>query len=272
MPRDSNGIYSLPEGYEAETGQTIEASQHNPPLEDIASALTLSLPRNGTAAMTGNLPMGGNKVTGLGTPTANTDAATKAYVDSATSFDPSAYVAMTGDQTISGVKTFNSIPVGPSSDPASANQLTRKSYVDAQVATKANDSAVVHNTGAETVAGVKTFSSIPVLPASDPTLDNQAARKSYVDARQPIPSSSSFAIGSLLLAINRTSAITDGTETAGTNLRVLTFEEVDGVTTEFSFENNMAQIKNGGALAGTWKNVSGATIEADGAGYFVRTA
>jgi hypothetical protein len=40
----------------------------------------------------------------------------------------------------------------------------------------------VEMTGAQTVAGVKTFSSIPVLPASNPTTDNQAARKAYVDA------------------------------------------------------------------------------------------
>lgn len=33
----------------------------------------------------------------------------------------------------------------------------------------------------QTVAGIKTFSSIPVLPASDPTTSNQAARKAYVD-------------------------------------------------------------------------------------------
>lgn len=36
-------------------------------------------------------------------------------------------------------------------------------------------------TGNQTVAGVKTFSSIPVLPSSDPTTDNQAARKKYID-------------------------------------------------------------------------------------------
>lgn len=40
---------------------------------------------DGTRSFTGNLAMGGNKITGLGTPTAGTDAATKAYVDSATS-------------------------------------------------------------------------------------------------------------------------------------------------------------------------------------------
>lgn len=45
----------------------------------------------------------------------------------------------------------------------------------------AMDSTVVHKTGAETIADVKTFTSIPVLPASNPTTDNQAVRKKYVD-------------------------------------------------------------------------------------------
>jgi hypothetical protein len=40
--------------------------------------------RDGTQAMTGALAMGTNKVTGLGTPTTSTDAATKGYVDTVT--------------------------------------------------------------------------------------------------------------------------------------------------------------------------------------------
>ena len=59
-------------------------------------------------------------------------------------------------------------------------------YTEAEITTalalKANDNAVVKLTGDQTVAGVKTFGSIPVLPASNPTTDNQAARKAYVDA------------------------------------------------------------------------------------------
>lgn len=51
MPRDTGGNYSLPSGYLAVSGQTILPSQHNPPLEDIASALTASLPRDGSAGM-----------------------------------------------------------------------------------------------------------------------------------------------------------------------------------------------------------------------------
>ncbi|HSX34638.1 MAG TPA: glycosyl hydrolase family 28-related protein [Candidatus Saccharimonadales bacterium] len=47
------------------------------------------------------------------------------------------------------------------------------------LSTKANDSAVVHNTGAETVAGTKTFSASPVVPA--PSLGSHASTKTYVD-------------------------------------------------------------------------------------------
>lgn len=49
----------------------------------------------------------------------------------------------------------------------------------------ASDAAVVHNTGAETVAGTKTFSASPVVPT--PTLGSQAANKAYVDAATSDP-------------------------------------------------------------------------------------
>lgn len=41
----------------------------------------------------------------------------------------------------------------------------------------------VANSGNETINGIKTFGSIPVLPGSDPSSDNQAARKGYVDGK-----------------------------------------------------------------------------------------
>lgn len=44
------------------------------------------------------------------------------------------FVDLTGDQTIGGVKTFSSIPVTTGGDPTTANQLARKSYVDATLA------------------------------------------------------------------------------------------------------------------------------------------
>jgi hypothetical protein len=47
---------------------------------------------------------------------------------------------------------------------------------------KANDADVVKLTGDQVVEGIKTYTSIPVLPESDPTTDNQAVRKAYVDS------------------------------------------------------------------------------------------
>jgi len=66
MPRDSGGNYALPSSYLAITGETITALQHNSPLEDIAQALTNSLARNGSSAMTGDLTMGGNDIKNAG--------------------------------------------------------------------------------------------------------------------------------------------------------------------------------------------------------------
>lgn len=54
MP-SSNGVYSLPPGYLATTGGVIQISEHNPIFEDVATALTGRLSRDGTAPMTGAL-------------------------------------------------------------------------------------------------------------------------------------------------------------------------------------------------------------------------
>lgn len=75
MPRNANGIYSLPSVYQATPGTTIRSEQHNVPFEDVAQALTNSLPRDGAAPMTGALNMGLNRINQLGLGVSNTDAA-----------------------------------------------------------------------------------------------------------------------------------------------------------------------------------------------------
>lgn len=79
MPR-TGGIFSLISSYFAVDGATIDTAQHNPVLEDIAQALTDSLPRNGAAAMTGNLNMGAKKITNLAAGTAAGDVMRKDQV------------------------------------------------------------------------------------------------------------------------------------------------------------------------------------------------
>ena len=63
------------------------------------------LKKDGTVAMTGSLSMGSNKITGLGTPTADTDAATKKYVD----------------DTVAGVVKTATATIGTSATTATVN-------------------------------------------------------------------------------------------------------------------------------------------------------
>src|SRR5579864_456045 len=60
-----------------------------------------------------------------------------------------------------------------------AGQPVSMQYVNSGLATKANDSAVVHLNGSETISGVKTFAAAPTVPA--PTTTGQVANKAYVD-------------------------------------------------------------------------------------------
>ena len=52
MPRDSQGLYSLPAGNPVVPGTLIESQWANPTMSDIGQALTDSLPRDGSAPMT----------------------------------------------------------------------------------------------------------------------------------------------------------------------------------------------------------------------------
>ena len=81
MSRNGSGIYNLPTGNPVVTGTTITSNWANTTLSDISTALTGSLASDGQTPVTGDIQMGGNKVTGMGTPTSAQDATTKAYVD-----------------------------------------------------------------------------------------------------------------------------------------------------------------------------------------------
>jgi hypothetical protein len=60
-----------------------------------------------------------------------------------------------------------------------AGQPVSMQYVNSELATKANDNAVVHLANAETITGTKTFSAAPNVPT--PTSSGQVASKGYVD-------------------------------------------------------------------------------------------
>lgn len=65
MARDGSGNYSLPAGNPTSTGSVISTTWANATLPDIATALTNSIAKDGQTTPTANLPMGGNRHTGV---------------------------------------------------------------------------------------------------------------------------------------------------------------------------------------------------------------
>jgi len=127
MSRNGSGTYNLPAGNPVVTGTTITSNWANTTLTDIATALTGSLAADGQTPVTGNIAMGNNKITGLGTPTSSQDAVTKAYVDSnlpvgleSMAYQQSNNVSITGGTIATTTLSNNTITGGTISSLASA--------------------------------------------------------------------------------------------------------------------------------------------------------
>jgi microcystin-dependent protein len=80
MPRNSQGLYTLPAGNPVVPNTLIESVWANSTMDDIAVALTASLPRDGSAPMTGDLTLA------AGGPQTSRSAVSRAYVDSFLSY------------------------------------------------------------------------------------------------------------------------------------------------------------------------------------------
>lgn len=82
MPWNGSGTYNPPAApnFPAVTGTTIEAAHYNTVVNDLATAITACMPRNGEAAATQNMNMGAKRITNLADPTADTDAVTRAHM------------------------------------------------------------------------------------------------------------------------------------------------------------------------------------------------
>lgn len=76
-----NNLYSF---VTEQSSPPIEIAKLDAQFDDIADALSNCILRDGTGLPTENISLNGKKITNLATPTASTDAATKAYVDGST--------------------------------------------------------------------------------------------------------------------------------------------------------------------------------------------
>jgi hypothetical protein len=83
--------------------------------------------KDGSVAFTTDQSFGGNKITNVGTPTSNTDAATKAYVDSVAqglSVKTAVAVATTANVTLSGLQTIDGYAISSGDRVLVKNQTT----------------------------------------------------------------------------------------------------------------------------------------------------
>lgn len=94
-------------------------------------------------------------------------------------------------------------------------QMTSQEAAQASVAASEASTAAaqaVTLTGAQTIAGAKTFSTIPVVPAANPTTDNQVTRKGYVDARSISSATLPLTYLAGIVAINPAAAVANAVD------------------------------------------------------------
>ena len=112
------------------------------------------LKKDGSVAFTAAQSMGGFKLTNVGTPTATTDAATKAYVDSVAqglSVKTAVRVATTANITLSGTQTIDGVAVNAGDRVLVKNQSTSSENGAYDVAAGAWSRSTDSDTGTELV-------------------------------------------------------------------------------------------------------------------------
>ena len=119
--------------------------------------------------MSGALAMGGNKVTNLGAPTSDNDAATKTYVDTADALK----LSLTGG-TMSGVIAMGTNKITGVGDPTANQDAATKAYVDTQ------DALSLLKAGG-TMSGAIAMGTNKITGMGDPTNAQDAATKNYID-------------------------------------------------------------------------------------------
>ncbi|MFA5626229.1 MAG: hypothetical protein WC965_01975 [Thiohalomonadaceae bacterium] len=214
VDRGGTGISSFTTGnyMRASGASALEQRTAAQVLSDIGAAAD-----NAVVKLTGAQSVGGVKTFTsspiVPAPTTDMQAATKKYVDDAAMGGGTVWGGITG--TLSDQGDLNSALAGKADVSHTHNAsdinagtlavarggtgaatLTSGSYIvgagtsavtfktPAEVLSDigaASSIGVVETSGDQYISGVKTFSSVPVLPASDPTIDNEATRKKYVD-------------------------------------------------------------------------------------------
>lgn len=139
--------------------------------------------------MSGALAMGTNKITGLGDPTANQDAATKAYVDT----QDATKLSLSGG-TMTGSITMGSNKITSTATPTTDNDLTRKGYIDTlfgstvSAATSAAAAAVSETNAAGSASSASTSATDAANSATAAAASYDSFDDRYLGAKASPPS------------------------------------------------------------------------------------
>ena len=179
MPRNSSGTYSLPAGNPVVSNTLIETNWANPTMADIGQALTESLDRYGRGGMLAPFRLADGLVTAPALSFAS-ETSTGIYRTTAGTWNlsilgvnvfgatstgvtivpPAVFTGaaqFNATTTFNAAATFNAPPLR-AADPATADELTRKSYVDNLVTS--SGTAFVKKIG-DTMSGPLTITAAP---------------------------------------------------------------------------------------------------------------
>jgi len=126
----------------------------------VTNSLATKLPLAG-GTMSGTIAMGSNKITGLGTPTATGDAATKDYADTK--------LALSGG-TMSGAIAMGTNKITGLGDPTNAQDAVTKYYLDNVVLAPSNLTGPITSVGAATSIASQTGTGTKFVMDTSPTL------------------------------------------------------------------------------------------------------
>ena len=158
-----------------EPSKEIDVSELNIPAKKyVDDQDNLKLAKSG-GTLTGGLSMDDNKITDLGTPTANTHASTKKYVD-----DQAALKLDLAGGSMTGPLSLGNMRLWDVANPTGNTNGANKQYVDAQ--DTALRALCVLKAGS-TMSGALNMGGSKITSLGTPTLNTDASTKKYVDER-----------------------------------------------------------------------------------------